>query len=256
MDFKGKTVVVTGANKGIGRAIALYFYDKNANVVFAVRDPKSLDLPDEIATSERSLIVEVDVTNEGHIQNMVDASTKKFNSIDILINNAGVDQPCPLLEITEKHLDYVWDVNVKGLILCSKYVARQMVQQKYGKIINLSSIAGKEGSLCHTAYVSSKHAVIGVTKCMARELITHGITVNAVCPGLINTDMLQNFFKEYAQLTGKTPEEELNHMIAQTPRGEMGTPEDVAELVGFLCSDKAANIVGHAINTDGGILQH
>lgn len=256
MDFKGRTVVVTGANRGIGRAIALYFYDNNANIVFAVRNPKELKLSDEVASSKRVLIVEVDVTNEDHIQDMVKASTERFGSIDILVNNAGVDQPCPLLEITEKHLDYVWDVNVKGLVLCSKHVARQMVQQKYGKIINLSSIAGKEGTLYHTAYVSSKHAVIGVTKCMARELITHGITVNAVCPGLINTDMLQDFFKEYAQLTGKSPEEELNSMIAQTPRGEMGTPEDVAELVGFLCSDKAANIVGHAINTDGGILQH
>jgi len=131
-----------------------------------------------------------------------------------------------------------------------------MNKKKYGKIINMSSIAGKEGTLYHTAYVSSKHAVIGATKCMARELISQGITVNAVCPGLINTDMLQNFFRDYAKLTGKSAEEELNAMIQQTPRGKMGSPEDVAELVGFLCSDKAANIIGHAINTDGGILQH
>ncbi len=256
MEFKDKTVVVTGANKGIGRAIALYFYNKNANVVFAVRDPDSMQLPKEVTSSDRVLITTTDVTNENHIQNMVDSTIKKFGVVDILINNAGVDQPRPLLDITQEHLDYVWDVNVKGLILCSKYVAREMAKNKYGKIINMSSIAGKEGSLYHTAYVSSKHAVIGATKCMARELITHGITVNAVCPGLINTDMLQNFFKDYSKLTGRSAEDELNEMIRQTPRGEMGSPEDVAELVGFLCSDKAVNIVGHAINTDGGILQH
>ena len=255
MDFTDKTVIVTGASRGIGEAIAKHFFYSGANVVFAVRDVGRSNLPKDIIESERSLIVAVDVTDENTIKNMVKQSIKVFGAIDILVNNAGVDEPCSLLDITAKHLDYVWNVNVKGLVLCSKYVAMEMIKKKQGKIINMSSIAGKEGTLYHTAYTSSKHAVIGVTKCMARELIPFGISVNTVCPGLINTDMLQNFFKEYATLRGTTAEEELEKMIRQTPRGKMGEPQDVAELVGFLCSDRAANILGTTINTDGGMLQ-
>lgn len=256
MNFIGKTAIITGASRGIGKAIALYFYEKGAEVVFAVRDPKKLQLPQDIAQSERALIVKVDVTKTEDIKNMVEVTMKKFGKIDILVNNAGVDQPLPLLDITEEHLDYVWDSNVKAVVMCSKYVAKEMVKRKYGKIINLSSIAGKEGTLYHIAYSSSKHAVIGITKSMAVELIPYNINVNAVCPGLINTDMLQNFFKEYAKLRGTKAEDELSKMIQETPRGKMGEPRDVAELVGFLSSDNAANIVGHAFNTDGGILQH
>ncbi len=256
MEFENKTVIVTGANKGIGKVIALYFYENGANVVFAVRNPTSLSLPEDVASSKRVLVTATDVTNENLIRAMVAKAIEAYGTIDILVNNAGVDQPMPLLDITEEHLDYVWDANVKGLVMCSKHVAKEMVKQKSGKVINLSSIAGKEGSLYHIAYVSSKHAVIGITKCMARELIPYGITVNAVCPGLIDTDMLQNFFKEYSKLTGTSADEELSKMIEATPRGRMGEPQDVAELVGFLASDRAANIVGHAISTDGGILQH
>lgn len=256
MNFTGKTVIITGASRGIGKAIAFYFHEKGAEVVFAVRDPKLLKLPKDVAQSERTLIVKVDVTKIKDIKNMVDETIKQFGKIDVLVNNAGVDQPCPLLDITEEHLDYVWDINVKAVVMCSKYVAKEMIKRKYGKIINLSSIAGKEGTLYHIAYSSSKHAVIGITKSMAVELIPYNINVNAVCPGLINTDMLQNFFKDYAKLCGTNAEDELNKMTQQTPRGKMGEPRDVAELVGFLSSDNAVNIVGHAFNTDGGILQH
>jgi 3-oxoacyl-[acyl-carrier protein] reductase len=256
MNFSKKTVIVTGASRGIGKAIALYFYEKGANVVFAVRNSNKLELPNAISSSKRAFIIEVDVTKTADIKAMVDATMKRFGQIDILINNAGVDQPCPLVDITEKHLDYVWDINVKAVVMCSKYVAKEMIKRKYGKIINLSSIAGKEGTLYHIAYSSSKHAVIGITKSMAQELIPYNINVNAVCPGLINTDMLQNFFKEYAKLCGTNADDELNKMIEKTPRGKMGEPRDVAELIGFLSSDNAINIVGHAFNTDGGILQH
>jgi NAD(P)-dependent dehydrogenase (short-subunit alcohol dehydrogenase family) len=256
MNFTNKTVIVTGASRGIGKGIALYFYENGANVVFAMRNVQKYDLPESAVSSDRALLVKVDVTKTADIKNMVKQTIEKFSKIDILINNAGVDQPMPLLDITEEHLDYVWDTNVKALVMCSKYVAKEMIKNKYGKIINLSSIAGKEGTLYHIAYSSSKHAVIGVTKSMARELIPYNINVNAVCPGLINTDMLQGFFKDYAKLTNTSAKDELNKMIELTPRGEMGTPQDVAELIGFLCSDNAKNIVGHAFNTDGGILQH
>lgn len=255
MDFTDKITIVTGANRGIGSAIAQYFYRNKAKVVFAVRNPDTLTLPEGIVDPNKFIVIKVDVTNENDLRNMVAKTLEKFGRIDILINNAGVDQPMPLLDITPEHLDHVWNTNVKGLIMCSKYVAQEMVKNKYGKIVNMSSIAGKEGSLYHIAYSSSKHAVIGITKCMALELIPYNINVNAVCPGLIETDMLRNFFKEYAAITKGNPDEELNKMIAKTPRRKMGKPDDVAELVGFLCSDNAQNIVGHSIGTDGGITQ-
>lgn len=255
-DFTNKVVIVTGASRGIGLDTAKYFWEKGANVVFAVRNPKSINLPKEIKHSPKIYILKVDVTNIPSIKDMVKKTVKKFGSIDILVNNAGVDQPCSLVDITEKHFDYVLDINLKGVIFCSKYAAKEMIKKRYGKIINLSSIAGKEGTLYHSAYVSSKHAVIGFTKCIARELIKYNINVNAVSPGLIETDMLRNFFKEYARIEKSDPEKELNKMIRLTPRGKIGTPRDVAELIGFLASDRAENIVGHTFSTDGGILQH
>ena len=255
-DFSNKTVIVTGASRGIGLATATYFWSKGAKVTFAVRDTENTQISQEIKNSKRCLLLKVDVLNEDDIKAMVEKTLSRFNSIDILVNNAGVDQPCFVDEITREHWNYIMDTNVTGLIFCTKQVVKQMKKQKSGVIINLSSIAGKEGFKAHSAYVASKHAVIGITKCLAIELIEYNIRVNAVCPGLIETDMLKGFFKDYAKLIKSDPEKELNEMIAKTPRKQMGKPKDVANLIGFLASDEAENIIGHAINTDGGILQH
>jgi len=256
MDFTGQTAVVTGASRGIGRAVAFYFWEKGANVVLAVRSPQGLKLPKVLKNSPRVLVVKTNVLATMDLEKMVKKSLNRFGKIDILVNNAGVDQPRSLLEVTEKHIDYVMNTNFKSVVFCSKLVAKEMIKQKKGIIINLSSIAGKEGSLNHLAYVSSKHAVIGLTKCLARELIGYNIRVNCVCPGLIDTDMLRNFFKEYSRQVHSTPRKEIHKMLAQTPTGRMGQPEDVAKLIGFLASDESRNITGQAINTDGGMQQH
>lgn len=256
MDFTDKVVIVTGASRGIGLATANYFWENGATVIFAVRKPHDFKLSPETKSSKRAFVIKLDVTQVKNIEEAVRKIAKKFGKIDILINNAGVDEPCSVVDITEKHLDYVMNTNFKGLVFCSKFVAREMVKKRYGKIINLSSIAGKEGTLYHLAYVSSKHAVIGATKCMARELIKYNINVNAVSPGLIDTDMLRGYFKAYSKLEKSNAEDEIDKLVHQTPRGKMGSPEDVAVLIGFLVSDEASNIVGHTFNTDGGILQH
>lgn len=255
-EFTDKIVIVTGASRGIGLAVAEYFLENGATVVCGVRHPKKLIFSKYKKDSDRILILPLDVTNETSIKSFVQKTIQKFGIIDILVNNAGVDQPRPLTEITAKHWNYVMGTNVTGLIFMSKYVVMEMLKRKHGVIINLSSIAGKEGVPYHSAYVASKHAVIGITKCLARELIPDGIRVNAVAPGLINTDMLQGFFKEFAQITHTNAKKELQKMIDLTPRGAMGKPADVAQLIGFLASDKATNIIGHTFNTDGGILQH
>lgn len=256
MNFTSQTAIVTGASRGIGFATARYFYENGANVTLAVRSPEKLELDKGMLSSSRVHVTKVNVNVYKDLQRMVTETVGKFRKIDILVNNAGVDQPKLLDDIDEAHWNYVMDTNVKSVIFCTQLVAREMKKQKKGKIIMLSSIAGKEGFPAHSAYVASKHAVIGITKCLALELIPDNIYVNAVCPGLINTDMLQNFFKEYAQVIGADPKSELQKMIAKTPLGRMGKPEDVAQLIGFLASEASDNIIGHTFNTDGGILQH
>jgi NAD(P)-dependent dehydrogenase (short-subunit alcohol dehydrogenase family) len=247
---------VTGANRGIGAAIAQSLHTAGANVVLTMRTPTDYSLPKEMQASKRCLVLKLDVTSEVEIQESITETISHFGGLDILINNAGVDEPRGILDITAEHLDSIWDVNVKGLIMCTKYASQYMVAKQKGVIVNMSSIAGKEGTAYHTAYTSSKHAVIGITKSLARELAPYNIRVNSICPGLINTRMLKKFFKDYAKLTKTDAETELLKMVAQTPRGKIGEPQDVANLVTFVCSDEAANITGQAISTDGGLLQH
>lgn len=244
--------MITGANRGIGLAIAKSFYDKGACLSLGIRNISEFDNPFE---AERCLIVQVDVRSESELESYHNKTLERFKKVDILINNAGIDKPCSLLNITSTYLSEMMMVNFQSVVLLSKYVATTMISNKGGWIINLSSIAGKEGTPFHIGYTASKHAVIGFTKCAARELIKHNIIVNAVCPGLIQTDMLTNYFDEYAALTSEDKEEELKAMIARTPSGKVGRPEDVANLIIFLCSGNAQNIIGQSINTDGGFLQ-
>lgn len=252
MRFKNKTVMITGANRGIGKAIAERFYKEGANLALGVRNPDSFSHKYD---KNRVLVVKVDVRNESELENFCKLTVKKFVNIDILINNAGIDEPCSLLDISGKHLREMMEVNFISMVLLTKIVVKHMIKNKGGKIINLSSIAGKEGTPNHVAYTSSKHAVIGFTKCAARELIDYGIIVNCVCPGLIKTDMLTNFFRAYSKQIGSNEQEELQKMVKRTPRKKIGNPKDVANLVAFLSSGEAVNIIGQAINTDGGYLQ-
>jgi len=252
MIFKDKTIMITGANKGIGKAIADHFYNEGAFLSLGIRNPDSFI---HNYDSTRVAVIKVDVSIESELGNFYQSTIKNFNNIHVLVNNAGIDSPCSLLDITADHLRSIMEVNFISMVLLTKIVAKHMINNKYGRIINISSIAGKEGTPYHIAYTASKHAVIGFTKSVARELIDYGITVNAVCPGLIKTDMLINFFIEYSKQIHGDDKEELQKMIQRTPRRVVGSPEDVANLVAFLSCDKASNIVGQAINTDGGYLQ-
>ncbi len=244
--------MITGANKGIGFAIAKAFYDQGALLSLGIRDVVNFNNPFD---EKRCLLVKVDVSVEQELKAYYEATIERFKTVDILINNAGIDKPCPLIEITSEYLNDMMNVNFNSMVLLSKYVALNMIKNKSGRIINISSIAGKEGTPHHIAYTASKHAVIGFTKSAARELIRHDIYVNAICPGLIKTDMLTNFFSEYANQIGGNKEEEFTQMVNKTPRGVIGQPDDVAHLVLFLTSEKSKNIIGQAINTDGGFLQ-
>lgn len=256
MEFINKTAIITGASQGIGEAIAIAFAEEGANVVLASRNIISLErVAKIIGDKNRVLIIRTDVTKISDIKKMVRATIKKFRGVDILINNSGIDDPKKIEDISTSHLDKVWSVNIKGPIFCSKEVVPFMKKQKYGKIINISSICGKDGNAYHTAYVTSKFALIGFTQTLANELTSYGINVNAVCPGPIETEIFKKFFQVYPKLTGRTTDEEKILMINKTMRKRLGIPRDVANLVLFLASDKSQNIVGQAINTDGGFLR-
>jgi NAD(P)-dependent dehydrogenase (short-subunit alcohol dehydrogenase family) len=252
MDYSNKVVMITGANRGIGKAIADKFYSQGAYLALGIRN---IDRFSNIYDPKRVLITQVDVRVDDNLYTFSKIVQEHYGNIDILINNAGVDQPCSIFDITKDYLDDVMNTNFTSMVLLTKYVVQNMVKNKSGNIINLSSIAGKEGTANHIAYTASKHAVIGFTKCLARELITYGIRVNAICPGLIQTDMLTNYFADLSKQTGSGNDQELIKMIEKTPRKVIGNPLDVANLITFLCSDQAENIIGQCLNTDGGMLQ-
>lgn len=252
-EFAGRTVVVTGASRGIGSAIAKRFLREGANVVANVRD---VEHGHDFDPDPRLRLFKADVRDDDALRGLMRAAVDSFGGIDVLVNNAGVDEPCALLDITREHLDRIWSVNVTALILASRFAAEEMVRREKGVILNIASIAGKEGSPLHTAYVSSKHAVIGATRCAARELIPYNIRVNAICPGLIDTDMPRGYYSAVARMTGGDLEDHLRASAERSLSRRAGTADDVAALTVFLASDGAANIIGQAVNTDGGALDH
>ena len=247
-----RVVMITGASRGIGRAVADRFYAEGDVLSLGVRNPE--DVAGRYEAS-RCLTFPLDVTEYEALQRYTEATVQRFGTVDVLVNNAGIDEPVPLSGITAEHLHRVMATNFHSAVLLTRHVAEVMTRNGGGAVINVSSIAGKEGTPHHIAYTASKHALLAFTKCAARELIGRSIRVNAVCPGLIHTRMLVNFFEDYSAQIGTTAPEALQQMIEKTPRGTMGSGEDVAELISFLASPRTRNIVGQAINTDGGLLQ-
>lgn len=257
MRLLNKVAIVTGAGTGIGHAIALTLANEGANVVIGdVKEDLAKRTASEIeAMGRKSLGVKCDVRYSREVENMVQKTVDKFGRIDILVNNAGVSTMAPVVDMTEEEWDYNLDVNAKGVFLCSRAVARQMIKQgEGGKIVSLGSIAGKSGSQYYAHYNASKAAVIAFTGSLARELAPHKINVNAVCPGTVETSMQAREIKWTAKLRGMKEEEVKEGYIAFTPLGRLEQPEDVAKLVVYLASEEADFITGQAINVDGGIM--
>ncbi|WP_251860606.1 3-oxoacyl-[acyl-carrier-protein] reductase [Clostridium sp. Marseille-Q2269] len=244
--LQGKTAIVTGASRGIGRAIAKKLASMGANLVLNYR--KSADeidtLIEEIKEYEvQTLVVQGDVSSFEDCKKIADEAKEKFGSIDVLINNAGITKDALILRMTEEDFDKVISVNLKGVYNCSKHIAPIMLKQRSGKIINISSVVGVAGNAGQCNYAAAKAGVIGITKTLAKELGSRGITVNAVAPGYIKTDMTDAL----SEKVKKSIEDVL-------PLKTLGTPEDVAEAVGFLASDKASYITGQVLHVDGGMI--
>ena len=246
MLLDGKCALVTGASRGIGRAVALKLASEGAKVAlnFAGNEAAANEVRQEIeAAGGQAILVKADVANEAAVQEMVQKTADAFGRIDILVNNAGITRDGLLARMKEEDWDAVLSTNLKGVFLTTKAVAKLMMKQRAGRIVNMASVVGVTGNAGQANYSAAKAGVIGFTKTIARELASRGVTVNAVAPGFIDTDMtsvLSDKAKE-AALTG-------------IPLGRMGTPEDIADAVLFLVSDQASYITGQVLHVDGGMV--
>src|SRR5574341_817818 len=248
MSLKGKTAIVTGGAKGIGEAIVKKLHHEGANVVIVAH--KSYDQAQKLAESlnkgecqSQAVAIQADVANFKQVSEMVDQAAKKFSTLDILVNNAGVTKDNLLLHLSEEYWDLVLDTNLKCAFNTIKAVSRFMLKQKSGRIVNISSVVGIMGNAGQVNYSASKAGLIGLTKSAAKELASRNITVNAVAPGYIVTDM-----------TEKLSEEAKTALLSLIPSKKPGTAEDVANLVAYLVSDQASYITGQVIKVDGGML--
>ncbi|MGE4134054.1 MAG: SDR family oxidoreductase [Bdellovibrionales bacterium] len=246
MDSK-KVALVTGAASGIGRATALSFAASGAGVVVIDNSEEGgLETVRMIESKKGSAVfLKCDVSAESEVKKVVDETVKNFGRIDYAFNNAGVEGSQGITaDCTSENWDRVININLKGVWLCMKYEIAQMLKQGGGAIVNCSSIAGLVGFQGIPAYVASKHGVIGLTKTAALEYAKSKIRVNAVCPGVIDTPMVERFTHGEAQAT--------KMLIGNEPVGRMGKPEEIAEAVIWLCSDKAGFVTGHSLVADGG----
>jgi NAD(P)-dependent dehydrogenase (short-subunit alcohol dehydrogenase family) len=245
--FRGKVAFVTGAGSGIGRAAAVAFARAGASVVVAdVSGRGSQETAQSIEEfGGRALAIECDVTRTEHVTAALDKAVEEFGHLDFAFNNAGAEQPVtPAADLTEQEWDRIAGVNLRGVFLCMKYEIPLMLRNGGGVIVNTSSGAGVKGFKGQAAYAAAKHGVIGLTKSAALDYASQNIRVNAVCPGIIETSMMDRF-------TGGTSEGR-QRVIAQEPVGRMGKPDEIAAAVVWLCSDPAAFVIGHAMVIDGG----
>ncbi len=246
MQFAGKAVVVTGASRGIGRAIAVRLAAEGADVVVNYRANRAA--ADEVAEAvqrcgTRAVVVQGDVAVAADAQRIVAAATEAFGRIDVLVNNAGITHDVLLMRMTEDDWDQVLDTNLKSAFLLTKAALRPMIRQRYGRIVNVTSIAGIIGNAGQANYSASKAGLIGFSRSVAREVASRNITCNAVAAGIIETEIWQG-----------VPAEAIESLVRMVPAGRKGTPADVAAIVAFLASDDAAYITGQVVNVDGGLV--
>ncbi|NNV05052.1 3-oxoacyl-[acyl-carrier-protein] reductase [Geobacillus sp. C56-T2] len=244
--LEGKIALVTGASRGIGRAVALELARQGANVIvnYAGSEAKANEVVETIRSLGReAFAVQADVASAADVERMVKAALDSFGRLDILVNNAGITRDNLLMRMKEEEWDAVINTNLKGVFLCTKAVARPMMKQRYGRIVNIASVVGVIGNPGQANYVAAKAGVIGLTKTAARELASRHITVNAVAPGFITTDMTEALSAEQKET-----------MLKQIPLARFGEPDDVARVVAFLASDAAGYMTGQTLHVDGGMV--
>ena len=246
MLLDGKTALVTGASRGIGRAIALCLAAEGARV--AINYAGNVRAAEEVKTAIEAaggtaILCQADIADSSAVEAMVANVVKEFGTIDILVNNAGITRDALLMRMKDEDFTKVLNTNLKGVFYCTKAVSKLMMKKRSGRIVNVASVVGLVGNAGQTNYAAAKAGVIGFSKSAAKELASRGITVNVVAPGFIGTDM-----------TAGLPESVKEKMLTDIPLGRMGEAEDVANAVLFLASDQASYITGQVVNVDGGMV--
>jgi meso-butanediol dehydrogenase/(S,S)-butanediol dehydrogenase/diacetyl reductase len=254
MDLEGKIAVVTGAGRGIGAGIATVLARHGADLVLTDMDTSAAE---EIAQSitkagRKVLVLQQDVKNWSSCSSVAEKSISHFGHVDIVVTNAGVSKSVPFVDLDAEEWDRVNNVNAKGVFLTCKAFVPHMIERRYGKIVNISSMVGKEAIPFFAHYCASKFAVIGLTQSMAKELATHNINVNAVCPGVVRTPLWDPLLTQLSQNKNITRDEAWAEFVGGIPLHRPQSPEDIGEAVAFLASDRAQNITASAENVSGG----
>jgi 3-hydroxybutyrate dehydrogenase len=253
IDLTGKTALVTGASRGIGRAIALELAHTGANVIVSARSTTELEhLQLELQKlGVKALAVPCDVLEDSSLKEL-EARATEFGGVDILVNNAGITQGVKFVDTSLELWQKIQRINVDAAMRLMQLTLEGMAQKKWGRVINIASIAAKHGLRYSAAYNASKHALLGLTRSVALDYAKTGVTINAVCPGWVSTEMVEETVQNIIQKTGRSREEAIASLVKDVPMGRMVTPEEVASLVVFLASNQAAAITGQGLNIDGG----
>ena len=243
--LSGKTAIVTGASRGIGAAIAQRFCETGANVVICSRSADAIaQVADTLQSKGHTVHAKVaDISEKSDVESLLEKTLSQFSQINILVNNAGITRDMLLMRLKDEDWNAVLQTNLTGTMYCTRAVLRPMIRQKSGRIINISSIVGLVGNAGQANYAAAKAGIIGLTKATAKEVGTRGITVNAIAPGFITTDM-----------TAQIPEQNQKQLLEMIPLRGFGYPEDVADAVCFLASDAARYITGQTLQVDGGMV--
>ena len=241
--FTDKIAIITGAARGIGLEIAQALYENGANIVICDIDEKKLNEARKKFDANRILTIQCDVSNEEEVNCLVQQTIEQFKRIDILVNNAGITRDNLLLRMKTADWDLVMNINLRGAFLMTQSISKIMLRQRYGRIINIASVIGVIGNAGQSNYAASKAGLIGLTKSTAKELATRGITVNAIAPGYIQTEM-----------TKKLPDSTREQLSRAIPSGRLGNPKDIAKAVQFFASDDAEYITGQTLCVDGGMV--
>ncbi|MBN2061062.1 MAG: 3-oxoacyl-[acyl-carrier-protein] reductase [Deltaproteobacteria bacterium] len=246
MGNAGRVIIITGGSRGIGRAIALRFAEENARIVLIHYDPDEEEV-NHTLNRLFNLGVEaeghkVDVSSSEDVESLFKDVSSRFGGVDVLVNNAGITKDKLIMRMSERDWDSVIQVNLKGVFNCTKQAVKLMIKQRKGSIVNISSVSGQIGNVSQANYSASKAGIMGLTKSTAREVASRGVTVNAIAPGYIDTEM-----------TAGLPDTVKEGYLQQIPLKRFGTPEDVAEAVYWLCSSSASYITGQVIHINGGM---